>query len=61
MSKPRKIPPGGQVVTEKRLAELLARWARAADVAMTEKLADVEARLRAELTVVLPAKEPTDV
>ena len=48
MSKSKQIPPGGQVVTEARLAVLLSRFARAADASMTVQLNAMEERLRDE-------------
>lgn len=49
--------PKPKYVTEARLASLLSRFAKAADAALGVKMQDMEERLRAEFTVVVPPKE----
>lgn len=53
----RDTPSKYDVVTEKRMAILLSDFAKAADVAITMKLAELKEELRAEFTVVAPPKE----
>lgn len=48
MSKTKRMKDGDQVVTRRQLHVLLSQWAKAADLAFSVKLTEMEDRLRSE-------------